>query len=245
MLNLKNKIILITGATGGIGQALAQNLAQQDTQLILLGHNSDKLKKLTTSLGKNYDSFVCNLTNSAEVKKLAETIKNKYKKIDILINIAGIGIYKKFPNITDEEWKTSFDLNVGGYFLITKYFLPLLEKSDISLVLNIGSGAGVIPMKERSLYCATKFAVRGMTLSLAAEYENKKPHFCLITLGSVLTPFANVPLEEKIKKNKNGTAFFTPQWVATKLTEIMQDEKRKVEYILYPSDYGFGTWKKP
>ena len=129
--------------------------------------------------------------------------------------------------------------------MITKYFLPLLEKSDISLVLNIGSGAGVIPMKERSLYCATKFAVRGMTLSLAAEYENKKPHFCLITLGSVLTPFANVPLEEKIKKNKNGTAFFTPQWVATKLTEIMQDEKRKVEYILYPSDYGFGTWKKP
>ena len=100
-------------------------------------------------------------------------------------------------------------------------------------------------MRGRSVYCSTKFALRGATLSLAEEYNDQKPHFCLITLGSTLTSFGPMTLAEKQRDCDSGKAYFTPEWVAKKLVEIIKDDHRETEYTLYPGDYGFGEWKKP
>ncbi|OGK09105.1 hypothetical protein A2767_04815 [Candidatus Roizmanbacteria bacterium RIFCSPHIGHO2_01_FULL_35_10] len=240
-MELKNKVIAITGAKGGIGETLVSLLEKEKTELILINKKFEKENK-------RHKYFECDLANRKEILNLTKKLKENFTSIDLLINIAGIGVYKSIEEATIAEWDESFSVNVTAPFILTKELLPLLQKSSDSLVVNIGSGAGVIPMKNRSLYCSTKFAMRGMTLSLAEEFKDRNPKFCLITLGSTLTPFGigkALTLEEKVKAHQKGAAYFTTEWVANKLIEIIKDKNRKTEIVLYPGDYGFGTWKKP
>lgn len=244
-MNLKGKVGVITGASRGIGQALARNLDKEGMRLILVAKSKERLKKTLDKL-TNPDNtyFACDLADSKEVAKLTSKIKARFSQIDLLVNGAGIGIYKPIEEATVEELEKSLAIGVKAPFLLTKNLTPLMTKSELSLILNIGSGAGVIPMAGRSIYCTTKFALRGTTLSLAEEFKRTKPHFCLITLGSTLTSFGPLSLEEKKREMESGKAYFTPEWVGKKLTEIIKDDQREVEYTLYPSDYSL-DWQKP
>jgi short-subunit dehydrogenase len=241
-VELSGKTILVTGADGGIGSTLIAKLLEEGAVLILITH-----RKIATTLPDKCKNYACDLSNKEELSKLIGRIKTDFPKIDVLVNIAGIGIYKSIEEATVEEWETSFAINVTAPFVLMKNLLPLLSNPG-TIVLNIGSGAGVIPMKNRSLYCSTKFALRGLSLSLAEEFKEREPSFCLITLGSTLTPFGTgeaLTLEQKKERNKAGSAYFTPEWVSNKLIEILKAEKRENEIVLYPADYGFGTWRKP
>mgnify|MGYP001601099232 CR=1 FL=1 len=244
-MNLKNKTILLTGGSGGIGNTLAKKLAEEKAKLILVARTESELKNFISKYGDEHKYFVCDLENKEEVKNLVSQIKALTKGLDILVNVAGIGIYKNFDETTTQDWDKSFALNVTAPFLLTRVLLPILSNTQGSLVLNIGSGAGTIPMRGRSTYCATKFALRGWTLSLAEEYENKNPQFYLITLGSTITNFGGVTIEEKEREHIKGKAYFPVDWVADKLVEILKGDKRQTETTLFPGDYGFGTWNKP
>jgi short-subunit dehydrogenase len=243
-MELKNKNIIVSGATGGIGIELVKLLDKAGANLTLVSKSEDKLIDLAKSLkGGNVNYFVCDLSDQNSIQKLSEKLIDKYKTIDILINAAGIGIYKPIEEISMVEWNQSMTINVTSQFLLIKGLLKKLNNTEGSLIMNIGSGAGVIPMAGRSAYCTSKFAVRGLTLSLAEEFKGTKTNFCLITLGSTLTAFGPLSLEEKKKQMKSGKAYFTPDWVAKKLIEIIKDDKREIEYTIYPGDYGLGWWK--
>lgn len=241
---LNNRVVVITGATGGIGSALAEKLHNEGANLILVGRDKQKLDLLNSSLGGKHKIFPCDFTSQENVVELSRKLKT-LGTIDILCNAAGIGIYKPIKEAALDEWNTSLNTNLTAPFILTKELLPNLEKSEMSLVLNIGSGAGVIPQRFRSLYATTKFALRGLTLCLNEEYKETKPHFCLITLGSTLTNFGGMTIEQKKEAALKGRAYFPVEWVVNKLIEIITDEKRKEEYVLYPGDEGFGKWKKP
>jgi short-subunit dehydrogenase len=152
---------------------------------------------------------------------------------------------KSLEDLSLEDFYYSQQLNVMVPFLLTKMVLDNLKKSDIGLVMNIGSGAGTMPFKNRSAYCASKYGLRGLSLSLSEEYEGRKPSFCLITLGSTMTTFGGKSIEVQKEKVKNGNAIFPIEWVANKLVEILKDEKRKDEIVVYPGNEGFGKWVKP
>jgi short-subunit dehydrogenase len=231
-MNLKNKTILIVGA-GGIGLALAKELIKKEAGVILVS----KTKKTPETISADF-------TNREELKKIIKIIKEKNKKIDVLINASGIGVYKNLEKVTEKDWDDSFAVGVTAPFILIKELLSLMQDQK-SLVLNIGSGTGIIPMKGRSVYCTSKFALRGLTLSLAEEFKGKNPDFCLITLGSTLTDFGPLTLAEKVKQQKQGKAYFPVEWVADKLIEIIEKDKREAEYKLFPSEHGFGEWKKP
>lgn len=233
-MNLKDKTIVITGATGGIGSVLSQKLKDLGANVITVGR--DQSKEAT---------YHSDLTDPISRQELVNQIIQDHSKIDILIHSAGIGIYKPLSEITQSDWDLSFSLNVEAPFFLTQELSPILEKSTDSLVLTIGSGAGTIPMRGRSLYCATKFALRGLMLSLTEESRGTHPTYCLITLGSTLTPFGPLSLDKKVEESLNGKAYFTPEWVANKLVEIMQNDTREDEITLFPGDYGFGEWRKP
>ena len=221
-MDLRNKTVLLIGASGGVGIALKNELENSGAKII----------PISKSLG--FD-----LTKKEDLEKLITKVKSEYGQVDILINAAGIGTYKNLTDITLDEWDYLMALNLTAPFVLIKELLPK------SLVLTVGSGAGVIPMRGRSGYCASKFGLRGLMLSLAEEYKDKEPKFCLITLGSTLTNFGPLTLEQKLEKHKNGDAYFTTEWVAKKLIEIIENDNRETEIILYPGDFGFGTWKKP
>jgi len=244
-MNLKNKTILVTGSSRGIGNALAKKLAEEKAKLILVARTETELKNFVSKYGDEHKYFVCDLENEEKVSNIVSKIKAEVKELDILVNVAGIGIYKKFDETTKQDWDKSFALNVTSPFLLTRGLLSVFLNRQDSLVLNIGSGAGMIPMRGRSAYCATKFALRGWTLSLAEEHKNKSPRFYLITLGSTITNFGDMTIEEKEREHARGKAYFPVDWVASKLVEILKDDKRQIETVIYPGEYGFGTWKKP
>lgn len=242
-MNLKDKTIIITGSTGGIGRELVKSIDSEDSNLILISRSEDELQNLAKELKSKSEHFACNFSDQGEVEELAKKISKKFKVVDVLINAAGVGVYKKLEDETLEEWNNSMNINVTSQFLMTKYLSKNLRRSRNSLVLNIGSGAGVIPMADRSIYCATKFAVRGLTLSLAEEYKRTSVEFCLITLGSTLTSFGPMSYKEKKSDMEKGKkAYFTPDWVAKKLISIIKDDDRRVEYTLFPSNY-VTEWK--
>lgn len=246
-MNLKNKVAVVTGATGGIGRELVRRLDELGVSLVLVSRTESELKSLIKNLKKSVgDYFVCDFSDQTQAVKVAKEISSKYPKIDLLINASGIGVYGSIEEIDLEGWNNSFNVNVTSSFVFVKYLNKNLQRSEDSLVLTIGSGAGVIPMAGRSAYCMTKFALRGLILSLSEEFKrSKSPKFCLITLGSTLTSFGPMSLEEKVKESESGKAYFTVDWVGKKLIEIVSDDNREVEYTLYPGDYGFGTWAPP
>lgn len=246
-MNLQGKVAVVTGATGGIGKEIVGRLDREGATLILISRNESELQELIKTLNnKESKYYVCDLSNQSETEKIANEISINYPKIDILLNSAGIGIYKPIEEATLSEFNDSLNIGLASTFILTKKLMSSLNNSQDSLVLNIGSGAGTIPMAGRSLYCTTKFALRGLTLSLAEEFKRiGNPKFCLITLGSTLTSFGPMEFKEKELEMEKGKAYFTPEWVGEKLLEIIKDDKREIEYQLFPGDYGFGSWTKP
>ena len=240
-MTLKDKIIVLTGATGGIGRELVEVLDKEGAQLVLVSRSEGELQNLIKNLsGKNHTYFVADLSDQEATIELGKKISQKFKTVDVLINAAGVGIYKPIEDLELKDWNNSLNINLTSQFLMIKSLLDNLKAAENSLVLSIGSGAGVIPMPGRSAYCVSKFAVRGLTLSLAKEFRGTKTDFCLITLGSTLTSFGPMSLKDKKLKMENGKAYLTPSWVAEKMVEIIKDDNREVEYKLYPGDYSSG-----
>lgn len=236
--DLNGKTILLTGASKGIGYELSKHLAKENPKLILVGRKFE-----AKIFDKNHKYIEADLTTPVGIATLKKETKGI--KIDILINMAGVGIYKPLEVLSLENFYYSQQLNLMVPFLLIKTFLSDLQDSDIGLVLNIGSGAGIIPFKNRSAYCSSKFGLRGLSLSLSEEFGGKKPSFCLITLGSTITTFGGKSIEDQKEKAKNGSAVFPVEFVAKELVKIIKDEKRASEIVLFPSEYGLGKWKKP
>lgn len=236
-MNLKDKVIVVTGASRGIGLELSKKLFAEGANLILISRS-----KPTEILPNSY--FIqADLTTEEGFLKIEEYLKST--KVDILCNVAGVGIYKTLDEVTLEEMDYSYKLNVMAPFRLTKLLLKQLQSSEIGLVLNIGSGAGTMPFKNRSAYCTTKYALRGLSLSLSVEFGESKPYFCHITLGSTKTTFGGKSIEEQEKKISEGNAIFPVEYVAGELVSIIKSGKWDPEIVLYPSEHGFGTWKKP
>ncbi len=227
----------MTGASGGIGIALAKSLSESGFRLVMVSRTADESKKLSSMFGSDNKYYDCDLSVVDNVKKLGERIKNEIENIHILIHGAGIGVYKSFEEVSDEDWINSFNINITSPFVLTSRLMEKLSRNEDSLVLNIGSGSGVIPMKNRSVYCATKFAMRGWSLSLSKEFTNRFPGFCVVTLGSILTEFGPLTIEDKKSLMQNGKDYLTPEFVAGKITEIINNPNREEEYEIYPKGY--------
>lgn len=230
-MDLKGKTVVIVGATGGIGREIVKKLNDEGAELILVAKN----KRSEEYVGKFYE---CDLSDQKNTIVVSNQIANEHKVIDILINAAGIGIYKPFEELSLEEWNNSININLNSVFIFTKELINSLNASKNSIVLSLGSGMGVSPEPQRSAYCTSKFALRGLMLTLAEEYKRfKKPEFCLLTLGSVLTSFGPMSFEEKKKDMENGKGYLTPEWVSEKIVELLKLETREVEYEFSSPDY--------
>lgn len=219
-------------------------LDEEGANLILVSRSADELENQAKNLKNKCKYFTCDFTDQKEITAVAKKISKEFKTVDILINAAGVGIYKTLEEETLTEWNDSMNVNVTSQFILIKSLIRNLQRPKNGLVLSIGSGAGVIPMAGRSLYCVSKFAVRGLTLSLAEEYKDSSLSFCLITLGSTLTSFGPKTYEQKRTEMEKGKkAYFTPDWVAGKLLEIIKENDRRVEYTLFPSNYA-SEWQR-
>ena len=239
-MKLAGKTVLIVGATGGIGRQFSQAFSKECVNLILVSRKMDSLKVLEKELafkGTKTELFTCDLTDPGSIRGLVKKVEKNHKSVDVLIHLAGVGVYKKLPDIDIDEWNASLKINVTSVFYTIQKFLPLLKRSNKAYVIVSGSGMGKVAMSGRSAYCTSKFALRGLMLSLAKEYRKTNINFIHLTLGSVLTSFGPLSLKTKQRKFKKGKGYLDPQWLANHVVTRIEHDTLEAETPIYPRDY--------
>ena len=166
--NINSKIILVTGASRGIGRAIAEELSKEN--IVIANYNkSEEFAKNLQEQNENIDIFKADVSNRAEVKKMIDYIIEKYGKIDVLVNNAGIDQEKMFQDITDEDWDNIIKVNLYSVFCTTQETLKYMLEKKNGCIINISSIYGINGGSCATAYSATKAGIDGITKSLAKE----------------------------------------------------------------------------
>ena len=200
---MKNKIILITGATSGIGRATAIRFANGGARLILCGRRKEKLDVLVRELGENHMSIIFDVRDKKAVFKAIESLPKEYKKIDVLINNAGNAHGMDSAQTANlDDWDAMIDSNVKGLMYVTKAVLPFMVEKQKGQIINLGSIAAKEVYPNGSVYCSSKAAVDSFTRGLRVDLNPLGIRVGVIHPGLVETEFSDVRFKGDQKRSK-------------------------------------------
>ena len=243
-------MILITGGSGGIGEAAARGFATQKKNLILVARNKGKLDALAASLKKEHGievhPFVLDMGKTQDIEKFVAAHAALLEKVEVLINNAGVG--RGLEPIQEgklSEWDEMIDTNVKGLLAITRAILPILIKKGSGHIVNLGSAAGFYTYPKGNVYCATKAAVRALTEALRLDLSGTGVRVTEVSPGMVETGFSVARLGDvgKAKKVYEGMTPLTAQDVAEVILWCVNRPAHVniQEVIMYPTDQASTT----
>ena len=211
MINLKNKKILITGATGGIGNALVSKFSLLESSIFATGTKLEKLENLKKKFPKiNILKF--DISDHSKIEEFVENVSSQLGGIDILINNAGINIDNLSLRMKEDEWKKVIDINLGSTFFLCKYAIKKMLKNKYGRIVNITSVVGHTGNLGQSNYAASKAGIIGMSKSLAIEYAKKNitincvsPGFIQSRMTDNIVESIKAALTSRIPMGKLGT----------------------------------------
>ncbi len=201
---LDGKVAIITGGTRGIGFATVKTFLDNGAKVVLLGSKEESVNKAIEELKKINENYEVsgaypNLSDLASVEETFKDVVDKYKKIDILVNNAGISAMESIYDYTEESFKKIMDLNVNAVFNCTRAVVNYMKKNKGGVILNTSSMVSIYGQPSGCGYPASKFAVNGLTKSLARELGKDNIRVNAVAPGVIYTDMMkNVP-EEKIK----------------------------------------------
>jgi len=222
MLNLEGKIVFITGASSGIGEACAKEFAQLKANLILAARRLDRLKKLADELEKEYQIKVKCLEVDVrifdDVQNKFNSLKSTWKKVDVLVNNAGLakGLDKVYEGKLS-DWDEMIDTNLKGLLNVTRIVSPVMVERQSGHIINIGSTAGHEVYTFGNVYSATKFAVKSLTQSFRLDMLDKGIKVSSVDPGMVYTEFGKVRFsgdESRAEQVYKGITPLSPKDVA-------------------------------
>ena len=184
MIDLKGKKVLLTGASGGLGKAIAIELAKNDADLCLTGRNQIELEDLQKTIGGKTEIVLSDLSNSVGITDLANTAQEKMGQIDILINNAGITRDNLFMRMSDDDWNDVMNINLNSIFKLTKLLIKGMIKRRFGRIINITSVIGVAGGAGQSNYSASKAGIIALSKSLAQEVGSRS-----VTVNSIAPGF--------------------------------------------------------
>ncbi len=198
-MNLKNKKILITGATGGIGINLVRKFNNFGCIILATGTNDEKLKNLKNEF-QNIHIEKFNLQEHEKIEKFIENVDKKLDGLDILVNNAGITLDNLAIRMSYENWKKVLDINLTSTYLMCKYAIKKMLKKKYGKVINITSIVGHTGNLGQANYSASKAAIVAFSKSLAIEYARKKINVNCVSPGFIKTEMTD-KIEDEFKKN--------------------------------------------
>ena len=222
MISLKDKIVLVTGASSGIGKATATQFAALGARIIICARRNEKVLTLAEDLRKKFNvrtyAFQLDVRNQKEVEQSLNTLPAEWKNISILVNNAGLS--RGLDNIQDakiEDWDEMIDTNVKGLLYVTRAVLPGMVERNEGHIINIGSVAGHWMYAKGNVYAATKFAVNALSQGIKMDLLGTPIRVTSIDPGLVETEFSVVRFrgdEDRAKKVYEGLTPLTPDDIA-------------------------------
>ncbi len=249
MFDFNNRKVIITGGGSGIGKATAMLFAKQNAEVHIVDINEEEADKTAAVISENGGkvfAHICDITNQEKVKDTFNAIK----KIDILVNSAGISHIGKADTTNEEEFNKIFTVNVKGVYNCLHLAIPLMRSEKKGVIVNLSSVAGMVGIPERFAYSMSKGAVTAMTLSVAKDYINEGIRCNCISPARVYTPFVegflkkNYPgkeeeMVEKLSKTQPIGRMATPEEIAYLILYLCSDEASFITGCDYPIDGGF------
>ena len=235
MRRLEGKVALVTGASRGIGCAIARALLDEGAHTFLVSRRREAVRKLAAAwnaAGGRAEALSADVTREREVYGLIARVKKRSGRLDILINNAGVFTYKPFGKTTLEDWRSNIDTNLTGTFLCTRAALPLLKRKRGGHILNIISVAGREAYENCSAYCASKFGALGLSRVLAEELRPFGIRVTAILPGPVRTKMIQ-KLGLRVPKGR----ILEPEDVARTVVEALTQPQRASleEIVLRPA----------
>ena len=236
-------IVLITGATGGVGQGLCRYFCERGATVLALGRNRDLLEQLGKDMGKNYNPVAVDVTDLSGLKAAVRSVTNKIGDVDILVNNAGAATATALANLTPESWQRDINLNLTGAYHGVETVKEAMFARREGVIINIGSVNSLSTLGHPA-YSAAKAGLISYTKSLAVEYGPKGIRANLLNLGTVKTQAwnervaRNPRIFEDLRKWYPLRNFAEPQDVAAVCGFLASADARFITGAIIPVDAG-------
>jgi len=233
MTNIEGKVAVVTGAGRGIGRAIAVELGRMGAKVALAARGVAGLEETANLIGNSASVISTDVRKKDEVHRLLDRVAATAGPIDILVNAAGIGVFGKVKDFSDEDYDAILDTNLRGIFLASRYVLPSMISRGKGDIVNIASIAGKVGTATRAVYCASKFGVIGFSQALAEEVREHGIRVSVICPGSTDSSFSQDPNREGKVRSK----MLSPYDVAYAVRTIVTQEPNSFisEIILRPT----------
>ncbi len=190
---IEDAVVVITGASSGIGRATAIEFARHNTRLVLAARNESNLEKTARACAKAGAREVLivptDTTVESEVQELASRAAEEFGRIDVWVNDAGVGLYATFEETPVEDYRRLLETNLFGYIYGARAALPYFRKQGSGVLINVGSQVSLGGLPYQNAYVTSKYAVRGFSDSLRQELVGSDIHVCTVYPASTDTPF--------------------------------------------------------
>jgi NAD(P)-dependent dehydrogenase (short-subunit alcohol dehydrogenase family) len=202
---LKDKVVIVTGASEGIGRAIAERLAKEGAKLALVARNEDRLKEAADNV--DGEAFVCDIRDKAQIQQTVDAIVAKFGGIDVLVNNAGIWQrVSQLDELSDEMVGDVLATNLTGTIFMTKYVLPhLRSKNEETAIVQVVSRSGIVAQEGQSVYTASKYGVKGFTDVLRVDLKGTS-----IRIGAVYQSGTDTEMFRKTGEDFSQEKFTSP-----------------------------------
>jgi short-subunit dehydrogenase len=221
---LNDKVVVITGASSGIGKAAAQLLANQGARVVLLARTEEPLREAAQQIKQAY-IYTMDVTNVNEVNTTIEQIISDVGAIDVFINNAGFGQFETFQQTSIAQFRAMMDVNYFGVIHCTHAILPHMLERGQGHIINVASMAGKAASAKASGYAASKHAILGLTQSLRHEMRGTGITISAVNPGPVMTPFLDKADPSGGYARKLGSMLLQPEQVAEAILEIIRTRR--------------------
>lgn len=255
MFKLTNKIALVTGAGTGIGAAIVETYANAEARVFVTDVNEAEGRGVVDKInaaGGRAEFLLLDVRREQDCERVARHVLSNHGRLDVLVNNAGIGAVGTMLQATGHDLDRLYAVNVRGMFNVTKVFLPGMIERKYGVIINLASIAGVMGLRDRLAYCASKFAVVGMTKSMAVDHSHQGIRANCICPGRVDTAWvkarlAEYPDPEKAYQEMCATQLtgrmLKPEEVAGAALYLASDEAASVTGSAFMIDGGWGAGK--
>ena len=241
-MDFKNKVVLITGASSGIGKESAIEFAKLGANIILVSRSMDKLEQVANELKKfNVITLICqcDVSDKNQVKEMSKIVLEKFNLVDVLVNNAGFAIYGSVSELSINEIESQMETNYFGMIYCIKNFLPSMLEKKSGHIVNVASVAASFGLPGISSYCASKFAMLGFSEGLKHELKNSGVGITVVSPIMVRTNFFEHPSFQKMPK-------FSPTSLSSKTVAkaILKASNSTRLEIIVPSVARIAVWMK-